>query len=443
MLASNFVIANELLPAGSGSTSDQSVNAFSHPLAGTPSSLRREFVTGNSFFKTVWVQSPASTTIRDGLGPTYNATSCTSCHLRDGRGRGLPEVDGYTDTSLLMRLRRSTDQGVLVHPNYGGQFNPFGISGVPGEGRSFVRFQDIQGQYEDLEIYTLRRPNYYFEDLSFGEFDELDIISPRVGPQMIGLGLLEAISEADILKNSDPLDLDFDEISGRANIVTSLVTGKKTLGRFGWKAGKASLLEQNSAAFNGDIGITSSLFPKDDCPIIQIDCQIHSTENDISDEILDRVTTYTQLLSVPVRRNVDDLDVIRGQRIFSEISCQKCHIPSFTTSREAKFEVLRNQKIYPYTDLLLHDMGELLSDSKMMLKNEEEALTSEWRTPALWGIGLIPTVNGHSRLLHDGRARNVEEAILWHGGEALNAKNRFLKLSKNERNQLIKFVNSL
>lgn len=441
---STTAYGSEEFPAGTGTTSDLSVQAFSHPLSGTRGQDRREFVVGNSFFQSVWVTSPASTTARDGLGPTFNATSCTACHFKDGRGRGLPDTDGKVDVSLLFRLRvKNADGSVSLPENYGGQFNPQGIEGVPGEGDAMVSFETLTGSFSDGEKFELKKPKYSFVNLAFGSFNKNTIFSPRVGPQMIGLGLIENINESDILKNADPQDLNKDGISGRANTVYSLVQHKYVLGRFGWKAGQPSLLEQNAAAFHGDIGITSYLHPEEDCPLVQIDCGAKRTQEDISEKLLGQVTLYTQLLSVPVRRDFNSPEVIRGKNIFNQLSCQGCHTASYITGKNSSLEVLNNQTIYPYSDFLLHDMGDELADDKGHYKNEEEATTREWRTPPLWGIGLFKVVNSHTRYLHDGRARNISEAILWHGGEAENSKLKYLKLSVNDRKDLLAFLNSL
>jgi CxxC motif-containing protein (DUF1111 family) len=435
--------AAEEFPGGTGSTSDFSVQAYSHPMSGTRGQLRRDFNVGNSFFNTVWVASPASTTLRDGLGPIYNALSCSSCHFRDGRGRGLPEEPGLVDTSLLLRLRIvNSFRDVIPHPVYGEQFQPQGIMGVPGEGSVYVKFERIQTVYEDGTELDLVRPIYELKNLNYGPFQEDLITSPRVAPQMVGLGLLEAIPEADILTKEDPLDADGDGISGKANFVHSVVHNESRLGRFGWKASKSSLLEQNAAAFNGDIGITSSLFPEEECSSLQIECIQNKTNNDISDERLNHVTTYTQLLSVPKRRNFESLKVNKGREHFYRVNCVACHTPAYVTSSTNEIEIIRHQKIYPYTDLLLHDMGDGLADHVSDF-NFEGASTREWRTPPLWGLGLVETVNGHTRYLHDGRARSLEEAILWHGGEAEEAKKKFQRLSLDQRVELIEFLKSL
>ena len=435
----------EEFPGGTGTTSDHSVQAFSHPMSGVRGEQRREFTVGNSFFNTVWVAAPASTTARDGLGPIFNAVSCSSCHFKDGRGRGLPETAGPVDVSLLFRLRVKNPglNETLPHPVYGGQFQPQGVMGVPGEVTPLVRYETIKLEYNDGSLASLLKPIYEFVKLNFGPIGDETITSPRVAPQMIGLGLVGAIPEAELLKNEDPYDADGDGISGRANWVHSVVHHEKRLGRFGWKAGKPSLLEQNAAAFNGDIGVTSPLFPLEECTETQTDCLKNQTKEDIPVDRLNLVTIYTGLLAVPVRRDFTSPEVNHGRSIFHQVNCVSCHTPAFVTSTEATSDILKNQKIFPYSDFLLHDMGDALADDPGDFKNEEEATTREWRTPPLWGAGLFQTVNGHTRYLHDGRARNLEEAILWHGGEAQESKEEFMKLSRIERENLILFLKSL
>lgn len=436
---------NEEFPGGTGSTSDFSVQAFSHPMSGTPRDQRRDFNVGNSFFNKVWVSNPSSTTARDGLGPIYNAVACSACHFKDGRGRGLPENEGPVDISLLFRLRIKIigSNEVIPHPAYGGQFQPQGVMGVPGEGVAVVKYEKIKLEYNDGMIAELLKPVYDFIKLNFGPLGSETIKSPRVAPQMIGLGLIEAISEKDILINEDPYDADGDGISGRANKVYSVVHDDTRLGRFGWKAGKPSVLEQSAGAFNGDMGITSPLFPKEDCTEFQTECLKGMSENDIPMDRLNLVAIYSQLLAVPQRRDFDKAEVIRGRELFHQVNCISCHTASYTTSADASIDLLKSQRIYPYSDFLLHDMGDALADDAADVNNEDLASTREWRTPPLWGLGLFQTVNGHTRYMHDGRARNLEEAILWHGGEAKKSKEAFMNLSGTEREDLILFLKSL
>lgn len=432
-------LTSDQFPGGSSTVLDWSKQAFNHPLANASSQLKREFGVGNSFFKEVWVQAPSTTEARDGLGPTFNAVACAACHVNDGRGMGFNHKD-KVNLSLLFRLSVIEDKQLRPHPAYGDQFQPLSIDGVPGEGKVDVEFKILKGQYPDGETYELRYPVYSFKDLSFGSMKGVRV-SPRVAPQVIGLGLLEAIAEDDILALEDPKDVNGDGISGRANWIYSLEDQTLQLGRFGWKANQVNLREQNAGAFSGDMGLTTSILPKQNCPLVQIECaqSVHGGEPEVSEKVLDRVTTYTQLIAVPKARNYESEEFKHGRKLFNQINCSVCHTPNFTTGTTHQYEALNNQSIWPYTDLLLHDMGMGLADHRP----DGMASGREWKTPPLWGIGLIKTVNGHTNLLHDGRARNVEEAILWHGGEAATTTEKFKNLVRADRQALIYFVNSI
>ncbi|MEM6697952.1 MAG: di-heme oxidoredictase family protein, partial [Bacteroidota bacterium] len=267
-------------------------------------------------------------------------------------------------------------------------------------------------------------------------------LSPRIATHLAGMGLLESISEEDILANEDKDDVDKDGISGKANYVWNVQEEANTLGRFGWKANQPNIIQQNAGAFNGDMGLTSSFFPEDVFTPAQESQHpniIDGGSPEVSDEQLFRISLYVQSLAVPAKRNTDEPEYLAGRTLFMEIGCESCHKASFTTSVGNEIPSLDQQKIYPYTDLLLHDMGEGLADHSP----DFDATGREWRTAPLWGVGLIKTVNNHTRLLHDGRARNVAEAILWHGGEAKQVTDRFKQLTKQEREDLIFFVNSL
>jgi CxxC motif-containing protein (DUF1111 family) len=267
------------------------------------------------------------------------------------------------------------------------------------------------------------------------------LLSPRTAPQMIGLGLLEAVAESDVLSAADPGDEDQDGISGRPNRVFDATSGNVVLGRFGWKANQPSLDQQNSGAFLGDIGITSALFPDENCTGSQPECEAarNGGSPEIDDEHLGDVDYYSRLLAVPARRDITKADVRRGERLFGDIGCAKCHTTILHTEDVEGFPELSGQLIHPYTDLLLHDMGDALADGRP----DFEADGNEWRTPPLWGIGLFSDVNDHTRYLHDGRARNLEEAVLWHGGEAESSSAAFKSLSGDERDALLAFLASL
>lgn len=431
---------NEQYPGGNATTPIHSRDAFGQSAQNLTSDQENQFFVGNSLFNQNWVSAPASTTARDGLGPTFNTKSCSGCHFKDGRGRP-PAHYGELNTGLLLRLQfnqKGANGAPLPDPIYGGQLQDQAILGVLPEGQVDVSYEYIEGKFADGETYSLRKPTFSVAEQNYGALTAG--ISPRVAQQLCGMGLLEAIDESTILAFEDVNDSDGDGISGKANRVWDIENNKMALGRFGWKAIHSSLINQNAGAFIGDMGITSDLFPDQNCPSAQTDCQ-NAPEGGNPEIVLDRlkdVTLYTQALAVPTRRAHDSSDVLHGKKVFIDAGCAKCHIPSMQTGSSV-VSALSNQKIFPYTDLLLHDMGEGLSDHL----NEFEATGNEWRTPPLWGIGLIPKVNEHSFLLHDGRARNVMEAILWHGGEAENSKQKVLLLNKEERTALVTFINSL
>ncbi len=427
-------------PGGAGTVNDVTENAFQHPFEGASRELRRSFFVGNSFFRDVWVAAPSSTSGRDGLGPVFNAVSCSGCHSLDGRGVAIT-ADGKVDISLLFRLSHFDGKQMVGDPEYGGQFNPLSLEGVESEGQVFADFSPLPGAFADGTAYALRSPTYRFALLQFGTMRETTRVSPRQAPQLVGVGLLEAIREEDILARVDEKDADGDGISGRANFIFDRAHRKMALGRFGWKANQPSLLQQNAGAFQGDLGVTSSLFPDEPCTEKQENCvkSPNGGTPELSDQILSRVTTYTQLLAVPNRRIDNPALVERGEGKFTEIGCAKCHTPSFTTGDTHELEILRHQLIFPYTDMLLHDMGMALADHSP----DGKANGREWKTPPLWGIGLLPTVSKHQNLMHDGRARGVEEAILWHGGESSASREQYKQLSAQDRAALLVFVNSL
>ena len=433
----------ENFPGGSQTSFIQSSAAFGQAMPGLNSPEDLFFFTGNSLFNQNWVTAPASTTARDGLGPTFNARNCSACHFKDGRGK-VPNHYDDVSTGFLVRLSipgTDTFGEPLGDPNYGGQLNDQAILGLDREGQVEITYTEIYGTFADGESYSLRSPSYSFPELNYGPLASNIMVSPRVGQQMIGLGLLEAISENDILANEDINDLNEDGISGKANFVWNYETNQTELGRFGWKANQPTLRQQVAGAFLGDLGITSTIFPNENCPGSQTDCANapNGGNPEITDENLDKTILYASNLAVPNRPDYKNQDVLRGKLLFNKIDCAKCHKANYTTGNHSTFNNLSNQKIWPYTDLLLHDMGEGLADNRPdFLANGKE-----WRTPPLWGIGLFETVNGHTEYLHDGRARNLQEAILWHGGEAENSLNQFKNLSKRERNDILQFLKSL
>ena len=415
-------------------------NAFELSARNLTNDLRRTFEVGDSFFSQNWVAAPSSTEARDGLGPTHNALSCSSCHSRDGRGKP-PDNPDDPERGLLLRLSIPGPDGPDDEPAYGGQLQDRSVLGVPVEGRIVIVYEEVQGIYADGTMYSLRQPTYSLENLAFGPLYSEAQISPRIAPAAIGMGLLEAIPEERILSLADPDDTNGDNISGRPNFVWDVRSGKSVLGRFGWKANQPTVEQQAASAFLGDIGITSSLFPDENCPSIQEECRLapNGGSPEIPDSRMEKVVIYVQTLAVPAMRNTEDREVQQGARLFVQSRCSLCHTPRHETGDFHPLAPLRNQAIFPYTDLLLHDMGAGLADNRP----DGRASGTEWRTPPLWGIGLVETVNDHTMFLHDGRARSIEEAILWHGGEAEESRQRFMGLTVKERQALIRFLESL
>lgn len=443
----------EALSGGSATVKKSDQNAFSLPSANLSPVRRLDFSVGNSFFRSPWVIAPSTTTARDGLGPLFNTNACQNCHIKDGRGHP-PEAGDTNAVSMLVRLSIPDDpafadliqrNGVLPEPNYGGQLQDMANPGVTPEGKVRVEYDALTVKFRDGTAVELRQPTLRITQLGYGPMHPETHVSARIAPPMIGLGLLEAIPDEAVLANADPDDKNGDGISGRANWVWDDAQQKVVMGRFGWKAGQPNLNQQNVHAFSGDMGLTTSLRRFDDCTPAQTDCLAAPNGNgpdgepEVSDNILRLVEFYTRNLGVPARRNVDDPQVLTGKNLFFQAGCQQCHVPSFKTRADAAEPELANQEIRPYTDLLLHDMGDGLADNR----TEFQATGREWRTPPLWGLGLTAAVNGHTQMLHDGRARNALEAILWHGGEAQAAQRQVLAFNAEQREALLAFLNSL
>lgn len=446
----NTVMAFGINSGGMTSVSKFDNDAFSLPSANMSFERRLDFSVGNSFFRNPWVIAPATTTARDGLGPLFNTNGCQNCHIRDGRGH-LPQAGDVNAVSMLVRIsvnpttaaqhQRILKDGIIPHPLYGDQIQDFAIPGVPAEARIELDFEYSEVLLSDGVKVRLRKPRLRLEDLAYGALGEGAALSIRVAPPMIGLGLLEALSDEQIKQGADPDDHNQDGISGRWNSVWNVETGQFALGRFGWKAEQPSLRQQNAAAFNGDLGITSTLFPKESCTPTQQACRqaVNGGEPELADKLLDLVTFYSRNLAVPKRRNAEDPEVKQGEKVFTAAGCGNCHRVQFVTPTLADRPEQSAQTIYPYTDMLLHDMGDALSDQRQVYS----ATGAEWRTPPLWGIGLTETVSGYQNYLHDGRAETLLEAILWHGGEGKQSRQFVVKASSAEREALLAFLNSL
>jgi CxxC motif-containing protein (DUF1111 family) len=435
----------EQLPGGQA-TQQKSIDrhAYSYPSASLSLDQQMDFRLGKSFFKRLWVTAPSSTQAADGLGPLYNARSCMQCHVGNGRGQPI-DAERQRSMSLVMRLSVPDPDDpakTLPEPTYGSQLQSFAIAGHTSEGEIAIDYQAIQVALANGDVVTLHQPSYTVRRLAYGPLDPTTRLSPRLAPQMIGLGLLEAIDEAELRRRADPDDRDGDGISGQARSVWSRDHGEMKLGRFGWKASVATVNEQSQHAFNTDIGISVPLYPNayGDCSETQRACQRAPDGNspqyenlEVPSQMTKLVSFYAGNLAVPPRRHVDDPRVLAGKRMFHAIGCTACHQPSYATVTNSG---PGGSTIWPYTDLLLHDMGDGLSD-------RGGGDGREWRTAPLWGIGLSKEVNGNSHYLHDGRAGTLLEAILWHGGEAQRQRDAVVKLNREQRENLIRFVESL
>ncbi|MGH1445299.1 MAG: di-heme oxidoredictase family protein [Cognatishimia sp.] len=432
-------------------------NAFSDPSGNISFDKELDFKVGNGFFRKIWVSSPSSTLASDGLGPIYNARSCQRCHIKDGRGHP-PEDHDDNAVSMFLRVSIPGDArhamaeiedyiATAPEPTYGTQLQDSSVANVPAEYRLQIDYTETEVALSGGKTAHLRVPTYTAADLGYGPLHPEAMLSPRVAPQMLGLGLLEAIPAADILALADPDDADGNGISGRANIVWSKEFETPMLGRFGLKAGNPTVMQQSAGAFAGDIGISNPLFPtpQGECTDLQADCLAapHGDGDDrvfeIDQAALDLTVFYSRNLGVPARRDVADADVLRGKQVFYETGCTGCHQPSFVTHRLKDRPEQSFQLIWPYTDMLLHDMGPGLADNRP----EARATGTEWRTPPLWGIGLTEQVSGHTYFLHDGRARTLMEAVLWHGGEAQAQRDAVVALPPADRAALIRFLESL
>ena len=417
---------------------------FKPPVGELEGFAQTQYLRGHSLFNANWAPAPSRLgAVRDGLGPVYDATGCARCHLQNGRGRPIAKGAAAPRT-LILRLslgETGPHDPPPPHPRYGGQLNGRAIPGVPAEGRLEVTYEVIEGRFPDGEPYRLRKPRYRVADLAHGPLEPETKISPRLPPPVTGLGLVEALPEAALLARADPEDADGDGISGRPNYLRDPEDGRLVLGRYGWKAGAASLRQQTAGALLGDMGITSSLFPAENCTALQTDCRARPAGGtpEIGEADLAALVFYMQILNPPGRRNSADPEVVRGAELFEAAGCAACHVVEMTTAEHPETGILSNLVFYPYSDFLLHDMGEGLADGRA----EYAASGREWRTPPLWGAGLADALNGHGFYLHDGRASTLQEAILWHGGEAEAARRAFTQMPKADRAALLRFLESL
>jgi CxxC motif-containing protein (DUF1111 family) len=452
----HIIIDKQLLASQTRAGGDMTVKRLSKRsfvYAGEGATLDQQlkFWTGFSLFRDPWVTAPSTTKDRDGLGPLFNARSCIACHQAGSRAV-MSEAGESLPTALTIHLGFNTPD--MNHENniYGGQIQPRVTKFVHGQHNNSpnneawlkLSYSPVNGQFSDGETYQLQKPSYELTRLGYGELPEHILVSPRFAPNIFGAGLLDAISDKDLLVQEDSEDINSDGISAKYNRVINVKNGNVELGRFGLKAKHPNLAQQVAAAFRDDIGITNSYFPIESCTKKQISCHEASKLGghesvEIPDKLLDLVITFNRLLGVPPARTLSRPKKQQGQQLFHQLGCVQCHTPSYITDSNYSEPSLANQTIWPYTDLALHNMGEALADGVY----EYKATGTEWRTPPLWGIGLQKTVTGQQRFLHDGRARTITEAILWHGGEAKPAQTKFKNLTKDQRQALLMFLKSI
>ena len=390
---------------------------------------------GDLVFNQSFVTAPSP--IHSGLGPIFKNTSCINCHHNDGIG--LPTA-GDLQSSLLMRISLpGTDAhgGPVPVPGYGTQLQDKAVFGKVPECKVNIDYTYQTFSFADGETYELRAPTYTLTNL-YTPISGNYMLSPRLAPPMFGLGLLEAVPESEIVALADPNDANGDGIKGKVNYVWDPATNSRQMGRFGWKANTASIKTQVAGAFNQDMGITSSVFPVESS-FGQSQYDGLKDDPELPDSLLNAVKFYAQTLGVPARRNTTDPTIKRGLQLFILAKCINCHKQTLTTGINVAFPSLSNQVIHPYTDMLLHDMGPGLADNRP----DFLASGSEWRTAALWGVGLFQTVNNPGYYLHDGRARTLTEAIMWHAGEAGQSSAYFSNLNKADRDAVLKFLGSL
>lgn len=437
LLLSHPATGEESAPA----TGDSSREAYTQPVSALTDAERLKFFKGRSLVRQSWVIPPSENREIAGLGPLYNQISCIACHPGNGRGFA-PETPQEPMRAMLVRLSipgADPHGGPNPHPAYGGQLNENGVPGVPGEGRVEIRYSAQAVRLEDGKQVMLRKPSLTFVDLAHGNFPPDLLTSPRIAPPIFGLGLLQAVPESTIIALSAAAKPK--GIKGRVNRVWDEEQQKTALGRFGWKSNMPNLRQQIAGAFVGDMGITSPLLPEENCTAAQTACRLSPSAGkpELNAKQLEAAEFYHLSLAAPRQRNAEDAGVKRGAGLFRQAQCAACHVPELHTGEFAPFPVLSHQTIHPYTDLLLHDMGEKLADHRP----DYLATGREWRTPPLWGIGLAQKIEPRAGFLHDGRARTLLEAILWHDGEGSNAARQVRAMSVQDRQALLGFLESL
>ena len=460
-------------PAGTASTHSLSNADLELPAASLTTDQLPTFHAGKALAHQPWVKAPTITDARDGLGPLYNAPTCLACHM--GGGRGILPADGKTPVfSALLRLSLPAEsgsdalllhEGSVPHPVYGDQLQvqsttlshelrrkkptEMAANGkLAPEAYLYIDWKTKLFTYPDGQQVTLSHPKARAEYLAYGPVADTVQTSLRVAPAIHGMGLIELIPQSEIAALADPDDLNRDGISGRVNQVWDKRSQSTQPGRFGLKANRSSLEMTVAGAFANDVGISNPLFPSQPCTQPQTLCQQQINGNnaegfELPDNLLLLVTDFNRALGVPSRSSELIARTEQGAELFVQTGCTQCHHPEFNTAESSRFPQLGNQKIWPFSDFLLHDMGPDLADGRP----DFLASGSEWRTAPLWGMASVIAISQrfHQRLglLHDGRAGSVEEAILWHGGEAAAVRQAFTQLPQPERKALLQFVESL
>ncbi len=409
-------------PAGTATTPTRTVAALKQSVFTTSTAWRSRFTLGRALFEVPWEAAPGSRPERDGLGPLFHGESCLACH--NAYGRGAVEAGASAPVPVLLRV--SVDGGAA--PGYGLQLQPRAIAGVTSEGTV-----QVSSEIVEIDGAELTRTVVAVTPALPAEVQT----SLRISPALAGLGLLEAVPDEALAAWADEHDENGDGITGRLAL---LPNGE--VGRFGWKALHHAIADQAAGALLEDMGLTTPLHPAGPCVEGQDAClaAMNGGEPEVPQSVFDDLVFFTRLLGVPARVDAGTPEVLEGKQAFYDAECQRCHRPSLQTSASAQPVELADQTLWPYSDLLLHDMGAGLADGRP----EGAANENEWRTPPLWALSLsVQTVSGRVGYLHDGRARTLDEAIRWHGGEAANSTRRYLALSPGERAALIRFIESL
>lgn len=431
----NIDLSERINAGGETTIFSTTTNAFSSPAPNLSAAEMDNHFEGDLLFEASFVTAPAL--VNPGLGTIYNNSACINCHPRDGRAKHPTNVNSANGLLMRASIFGTDDHGGPVPvPGFGLQIQNRAVSGYAPEAAYIVTYTTHTETFADGTTVTLRKPDITLSN-PYIALPSGVMLSTRLGTPIFGLGLLEEIPETNITSLQDINDADGDGISGKANFVWNPFTNKTELGRFGWKANTASIIVQCAGAYVEDMGITNPIFTLESGHG-QSNGGVPGTEPEVDMVTLEKVALYCKTLGVPAARNTDKQSVKNGAKLFAQLDCAKCHVPK-QVSGNSSVAALSNQTFFPYTDLLLHDMGEGLADNRP----DFMASGTEWKTRPLWGIGLTNLVNGHTDFLHDGRAKNVEEAILWHGGEAENAKNKYKKLNVKQRSDLLEFINSL